>query len=60
MAGVPIGHAPVPTDQQDLSGETNDEVDDPRRGRAWLARSNGRTLRRRVRFRRRCFTRTVL
>ena len=33
MVGVPIGHAPVPTDQQDLtvrSGETNDEVDDPR------------------------------
>ena len=32
MAGLPIGHATVPTDQQDLtvgSGETNDEVDEP-------------------------------
>jgi hypothetical protein len=36
MAGVPIGHAPVPTDQQDLSGETNDEVDDPRRRRGLI------------------------
>jgi hypothetical protein len=32
MVGVPIGHAPVPTDQQDQavrSGQTNREVDDP-------------------------------
>jgi hypothetical protein len=39
MVGVPIGHAPVPTDQQDLtvrSGETNDEVDDPRRRRGLI------------------------
>jgi hypothetical protein len=57
MAGLPIGHARVPTDQKVLtvgSGETNDAVDDPsaRSGLDW-ARSDGRTLRRPVRRQRR-------
>ena len=39
MVGIPIAHAPVPTDQQDQavrSAETNDEVDDPRRRRGLI------------------------
>ena len=40
MAGVPIGHAPVPTDQQDQavrSGQTNDEVDNPSASRGLIS-----------------------
>jgi len=63
MVGVPIGHAPVPTDQQDLtvrSGETNDEVDDPRRRRGLIDSQWRPDTWRPMRCRRRCFTRTVL